>query len=136
MVSWTQLFKRLRFFARYEHFIKFDILSQTHEERVKWQSYMDTKMKNLCDLIFNEFSEQLVELRMHPRPFSREETCDTLNMDWNFCESYFIGLKWSRNSDSKPIDLRHAVQIFCASIDMYRLNKQDSNCRIMHYLRD
>ena len=56
---------------------------------------MDTKMKNLCDLIFNEFSEQLVELRMHPRPFTREETCDTLNMDWYYCESYFIGLKLS-----------------------------------------
>ena len=112
------MFKRLRFFARYEHFIKFDILSQTHEESIKWQSYMDTKMKNLCDLIFNEFSEQLVELRMHPRPFTREETCDTLNMDWYYCESYFIGLKLSRNSESKPIDLRNAVQFFCATIDM------------------
>jgi len=43
---------------------------------------------------------------MHPRPFTREETCDTLNMDWNFCDTYFIGLKLSRNSESKPIDLR------------------------------
>ena len=95
--SWTQLFKRLRFFARFEHFIKLDILSQTPAECLKWQSYVDKKMKDLCDMLFNDFREQLLELRLHPRPFSREETRDTLNHEWTYCESYFIGLKFSRS---------------------------------------
>ena len=86
-------------------------------------------------MLFNDFREQLLELRIYPRPFSREETRDTLNMDWNFCESYFIGLKFSR-SEQKPIDLRATVQKFSLMLDINRYNKQDCNCRIMHYLRD
>lgn len=107
-ISWTRLFKRLRFFARYEHFIKLDILSQTAAECLKWQSYVEKKMKDMCDMLFNDFREQIIELRIHPKPFSREETRDTLNHDWTFCESYFIGLKLSR-SEKKPIDLRSTV---------------------------
>lgn len=75
-VCWTALFKRLRFFARYEHFIKLDILCQTSEDYLKWKSYVDKKMKDLCDMLFNDFREQLLELRIHPRPFIREETRD------------------------------------------------------------
>jgi len=107
-LSWTRLFKRLRFFARYEHFIKLDILSQTEAECLKWQSYVEKKMKDLSDMLFNDLREQILELRIHPRPFSREDTRDALNNDWTFCESYFIGLKFSR-SEQKPIDLRSTV---------------------------
>lgn len=133
--SWSLLFKRLKFFARYEHFIKLDILSQTDCENLKWQSYVDKKMKDLCDMLFNDFREQIIELRIHPRPFTREETRDTMNHDWVFCESYFIGLKFSR-SEQKPIDLRSTVQKFALMLDINRYNKQDNNCRIMHYARD
>ena len=125
----------MRFFARYEHFIKLDILSQTAADCLKWQSYVEKKMKDLCDSLFNEFREQIIELRIHPKPFTREETRDTLNHDWIFCESYFIGLKLSR-SERKPLDLRSTVQRFALMLDMNRYSKQDSNCRIMHYLRE
>ena len=134
-VSWTRLFKRLRFFARFEHFIKLDILSQTSAECLKWQSYVEKKMNDLCDILFKDFREQILELRIHPRPFSRDETRDTLNHEWTYCESYFIGLKFSR-SEQKPIDLRSTVQKFALMLDINRFNKQDSNCRIMHYLRE
>jgi|UniRef100_A0A7S3I1X5 poly(A) polymerase Pap1 len=134
-MAWTRLFKRLRFFARYEHFIKLDILSQTPDECLKWQSYVEKKMKDLCDMLFNDFREQILELRIHPKPFTREETRDTLNHEWTYCESYFIGLKLSR-SEKKPLDLRSTVQKFALMLDINRYNKQDSNCRVMHYLRE
>lgn len=102
---------------------------------MKWKSYVDKKMKDLGDLLFSDLREQLLELRIHPRPFSREETCDELNHDFVYCESYFIGLKFSR-SETKPIDLRSCVQKFCLMLDINRYNKQDTNCRIMHYRRD
>ena len=122
VISWASLFKRIRFFARFEHYIKLDILCQTQDENLKWQSYVDKKMKDLCDMLFNDFREQILELRLYPRPFSREETRDTLNMDWTFCESYFIGLKFSR-SEHKPIDLRSTVQKFSLMLDINRYNK-------------
>ena len=136
LVSWTQLFKRLRFFVRYEHFIKLDILAQNSEENLKWKSYVDKKMNELCDMLFNEFREQLLELRLNPRPFSKEEIQDGLNLDWSHCTTYFIGLKFSKSSEQKPIDLRSSVQKFCLMLDMNRYNKQDCNCRILHYARD
>ena len=92
-------------------------------------------MKDLCDLLFSDFREQLLEIRMHPRPFTWEETNDGLNHEWNFVESYFIGLKFSR-SETKPIDLRSTVQRFAIMLDINRYNKQDNNCRVMHYERN
>jgi hypothetical protein len=73
-------------------------------------------------MLFNDFREQLLELRIHPRPFLREETRDNLNLDFAFCESYYIGLKFSR-SETKPIDLRSTVQKFCLMLDINRYNK-------------
>lgn len=125
----------MRFFSRYEHFVQVDILSQDFEEHLKWKSYVETQLKRLCDQIFKDFREQLLELRIHPRPFTREETQDTLNIEFAFCESYLIGLKFSR-SETGPIDLRSTVSQFCVLLDMNRINKSDNNLRIMHYGRE
>ena len=73
-------------------------------------------------MLFNDFREQLLELRIHPRPCIREETRDNLNLDFAFSESYYIGLKFSR-SETKPIDVRSTVQKFCLMLDINRYNK-------------
>ena len=96
---------------------------------------MDKKLKDLCDMLSNDFREQIVELRLLARPFYREETNESINNEFLFCESYFLGLKLSR-SESKPLDLRSTVQKFCFLLDINRYNKQDTNCRIMHWTRD
>jgi hypothetical protein len=41
-VPWTRLFEKLRFFPRFEHFVKIDILSQREPEFYKWKSYVET----------------------------------------------------------------------------------------------
>ena len=105
------------------------------DEFLTWQSYVDKKIKELCDRLFEDFREQISELRLHPRPFTREETRDNDNADWTCCESYFIGLKFSR-SEQKPVNLLFTVQTFCHDLDIKRYNKMDNNCRIVHYLRD
>ena len=96
---------------------------------------METQLKRLCDQIFKDFREQLLELRIYPRPFTRAETCDTLNIDFECCESYMVGLKFSR-SETGLIDLRSTVSQFCLLLDMNRINKLDNNLRIMHYRRE
>lgn len=40
--AWTKLFEGLRFFPRFHHFIKIDILSHTEVENFKWVSYVET----------------------------------------------------------------------------------------------
>jgi poly(A) polymerase Pap1 len=46
--SWTSLFKGFRFFPRYYHFIKIDILSHKEVENFKWVSYVETQLSRLA----------------------------------------------------------------------------------------
>lgn len=61
----------MRFFPRFEHFVKIDILSQSDLEFYKWKSYVETQLKRLADSINKDLRENLVELRLNPRAFSR-----------------------------------------------------------------
>ena len=86
--------------------------------------------------MFKDFREQLLELRIYPRPLNRGETQDTLNQEFEYCESYLIGLKFSSRNEIGTIDMRSTVSNFCLLLDMNRINKQINNLRIMHYTRD
>lgn len=50
--KWTLLFKRLRFFPRYDHFIQIDVLSQEASEHNKWLKNVETKLQKLADAIY------------------------------------------------------------------------------------
>lgn len=73
-VKWTLLFKKLRFFPRYEHFIQVDVLSQDATEHNKWLKNVETKLQKLADAVYKQLGDNLQELRVLPRPFSRAET--------------------------------------------------------------
>jgi poly(A) polymerase Pap1 len=49
---WTTLFKGLRFFPRYYHFIKIDILSHKEVENFKWVSYVETQLSRLATQLY------------------------------------------------------------------------------------
>ena len=102
---------------------------------MKWSSYVETQLKRLCDQIFKDHREQLIELRIYPRPFSKEECCDAINDECRYCQSFFIGLKFSR-SERGMVDLRATVSQFCTLLDMNRVNKQQNNLRIMYHSFD
>ena len=54
-VPWTSLFKRLKFFARFEHFLKLDILCKDEADNVGWKSVITNNyMKMLCDDLWND----------------------------------------------------------------------------------
>jgi hypothetical protein len=74
-------------------------------------------------------------LRVLPRPFSREETQDASTNAFAFCQTYFMGLKFNRNEVGQ-FDLREKVYSFCLQLDIYRINKQDNNLRIVHRTRN
>lgn len=52
ITSWTSLFKGLRFFPRYYHFIKIDILSHKEVENFKWVSYVETQLSRLATQLY------------------------------------------------------------------------------------
>lgn len=57
--KWTLLFKRLHFFARYEHFVQIDVLSQEATEHNKWSKNVETKLQKLADAIYKHLSDNL-----------------------------------------------------------------------------
>ena len=64
----------------------------------------------MIDSLYRELKDSLVELRVNPQPFMREEVCDDLNDDFAFCETFFVGLKFSRpQNDNFYFDLRPTV---------------------------
>lgn len=87
----------------------------------------------MIDSLYRELKDGLVELRVNPRPFQRDEICDDLNDDFAFCETYFVGLKFSRpQGDAAYFDLRPTVSQFCLIVDVGRIDKSVSDVRILH----
>ena len=56
---------------------------------------MEKQVKNLADQIYKELKREILELRLNPKPFSKQETQDQLNNQFICCETYFIGLKFA-----------------------------------------
>jgi hypothetical protein len=83
--------------------------------------------------------QNLVEIRVNPRLFSREETQDQINCKFEYCSSYFVGLRFCKpqfNSVSDEVDLRPAIAHFCILIDMHRIDKQTNDLRLLHLRRE
>jgi len=49
--KWTRLFKKLRFFKEFNHFIKIDILSNNHEAHIRWLGYVESQLRRLFQLL-------------------------------------------------------------------------------------
>ena len=60
---------------------------------MKWLGYVESQLRRLMQLL--ESLEMIMELRMHTKRFSREETKDILNHAFKCCDSYFIGVKFN-----------------------------------------
>lgn len=135
LLKWTLLFKKLRFFPRYDHFIQVDVLSQDSTEHNKWLKNVETKLQKLADAIYKQLSDNLQELRINTRPFTREETHDQSTAGFKFCQTFFIGFKFNR-SEQGSFDLREKIYSFCLQLDIFRINKQDNNLRIVHRTRN
>jgi hypothetical protein len=110
------------------------VLSQDASEHNKWLKNVETKLQKLADAIYKELSDNLQEMRIHPRPFTRIETQDHSTSSFHFCQTFFMGLKFNRNEVGQ-FDLREKVYSFCLQLDIYRINKQDNNLRIVHRTR-
>ena len=75
--KWTKLFKRIRFFERYYHFLKIDILSNGEEAHLKWTGYVESQMRRL--ILTLGALEQIDDLRLYPKSFTRNDTMDVMN---------------------------------------------------------
>ena len=129
--KWTQLFKKVRFFAQYEHFIKIDILSNDTSSHQKWLGYIESQIRRLFQLFAD--IESIQDLRIYPRIFKREETKDTLNHAFVCCDSYFIGIRLNETQPGASINLREQVKDFCNWLEIGRVKKMLNNVRILHF---
>ena len=130
-LKWSLIFKRFRFFANYEHFVKIDVLSTEEEGHAKWLGYVESQLRRLIQLF--QDVEQISELRVYPRSFSREETKDVINNQFKCCDSFFIALRLSESQPTAQVNIREQVVNFCKVLEIGRVKKQLNNVRILHY---
>jgi poly(A) polymerase len=134
--TWIKLFKKIRFFGNFNHFIKIDILSHEGEAHRKWLGYVESTLRRL--LIALNDNKDIQEIRVYPKAFQRSETQmeqDKIIEGFNFCDTYFIGIKFivtQAEDGMNQFDLREPITHFCRLLEVWRVKKDVNNLRIIH----
>jgi hypothetical protein len=105
-------------------------------ENFKWANYVETQLKKLSDDLYKELRDSLIELRICPRAFTRVETQDTINLHFEHCISFFVGIRFSMPQSDQVHDLRPIIAQFALIVDMHRIDKETNDVRIMYYRQD
>lgn len=143
VASWTKLFKRLRFFGKcYKHFIRIDVaansVDESTESALEWHGFVESKLFIFLNMLAKE--SELCQIRAYPTCFSNKEHADLGLMDqdiarFEFVFTYFFGFNLISNNFSQVVNLEeHAVQ-FCQKLDFGRINKANTDVRILHFSR-
>lgn len=80
--------------------------------------------------------EEIDDVRIYPKAFTREETKDSINHAFKYCESFFIGFRAVQRNIGQKIDLKESVITFCNFLEIGRVQKASHNVRILHYRRN
>lgn len=130
------MFKKIRFFQHFNHFIKIDIISHDVEAHRKWLGYVESTLRRL--LIALNDNKDIQELRVYPGSFQRDETQmeqDKAIENFSYCDTYFIGIKFiisQSDEGSNTFDLREPITHFCRLLEVWRVKKDINNLRIIH----
>lgn len=75
MASWTNFFKRFRFFGkRYSHFIRIDIVANSLGDDaavLEWSGFVESKLFILLNLLSKQ--QEISEIRAYPNSFKNKE---------------------------------------------------------------
>jgi len=130
--KWTALFKKARFFNQYNHFLKVDVLSAHGADHPNWLGLVESKLRKLVTLL--EDLPELEEVRVLPHVFEGEEP------EFAKCNTFYVGLRAEvpgvrEGEPPKQVELRGSITSFVNFLDIYRLDKQAHNVRILYKKR-
>lgn len=144
MASWTKFFKRTRFFGKqFKHFIRIDIVANSvednNESALEWIGFVESKLFILLNMIAKE--SEISSIRAFPTCFTNKDNFDLGLLDQDIAryetvQTYFLGFNLMSNNFKQVVNLEdHAIQ-FCQKLDFGRINKQNTDVRILHFRRE
>ena len=88
--EWQVLFNKFNFFESYEHFIEISILGSKECDYLRWQGFVEAKIRILCEKL--EELTRIYDLKIHPWPSSYDRDHNTFP-GFPSATTIYIGLK-------------------------------------------
>ncbi len=134
--TWMTLFKKYDIFKEYTHYFRIDALSQNQEEHLKWEGFVESKLRLLIQEL-EVFDQDIYQVRPYTHPFVLSDP------EYKCCTTFLFGFKF-RDPQKPPnynqeyvVDLRAPILKFCEKImGMYHRADATTNMRITHVTRD
>jgi poly(A) polymerase Pap1 len=103
--EWMALFTKYNFFDSYEHFIEINILGGKDADYLRWQGFVEAKIRLLCERF--EDLLKFYDLKIHPWPNTYDRDKHTFK-NYPFATTIYIGLHLNQANDD-TIDLNIPV---------------------------
>ena len=111
--SWKKLFKMFVIFHKFSHFLRIDALSKTVSEHLKWEGFIESKLRLLI-LELEKSSEQIKEIKPCTISF------DIKHSEYPICTTFLLGIKFLRQTpkgEELVVDLREPALKFTNMIN-------------------
>lgn len=112
--EWNRLFTMYNFFDSYEHFIEANILGGKDADYLRWQGFVEAKIRMLCERF--EDLLKFYDLKIHPWPNTYNRDPSTFK-DYPQATTVYIGLKLGEEY-SDTIDLNVPVIRFIEYLEV------------------
>lgn len=103
--EWMALFTKYNFFDSYEHFIEINILGGKDADYLRWQGFVEAKIRLLCERF--EDLLKFYDLKIHPWPNTYDRDPHTFR-NYPFATTVYIGLQLNQQNED-TIDLNIPV---------------------------
>jgi poly(A) polymerase len=112
--EWMSLFTKYNFFDCYEHFIEINILGGKEADYLRWQGFVEAKIRLLCERF--EDLLKFYDLKIHPWPNTYDRDENTFK-NYPFATTIYIGLNLNQQHDD-TIDLNIPVIRFIEFLEI------------------
>jgi poly(A) polymerase Pap1 len=112
--EWMSLFTKYNFFDSYEHFIEINILGGKEADYLRWQGFVEAKIRLLCERF--EDLLKFYDLKIHPWPNTYDRGQSTFKK-FPYATTVYIGLQLNQTSDD-TIDLNIPVIRFIEFLEI------------------
>jgi poly(A) polymerase len=112
--EWMSLFTKYNFFDSYEHFIEINILGGKDADYLRWQGFVEAKIRLLCERF--EDLLKFYDLKIHPWPNTYDRDSSTFK-NFPFATTVYIGLHLNQMNDD-TIDLNIPVIRFVEFLEI------------------
>ncbi|KAL1365921.1 hypothetical protein HN51_013869 [Arachis hypogaea] len=127
--NWDALFEPYPFFEAYKNYLQIDVSAENADDLRKWKGWVESRLRHLT-LKIERHTYGMLQCHPHPGDFSDKSK--------PFHCSYFMGLQRKQGvpvNEGEQFDIRHTVEEFKHSVNMYTLWKPGMAIQVSHVKR-